>query len=87
MTGPIARQIIEETAAKHNMTVDHMLDKRRDIERLDARWAAAKGLRAVTRENGKPRFTVMQIGAALRMHHTTVCNALKHGTPYRGTRK
>jgi chromosomal replication initiation ATPase DnaA len=77
MSGPIARAILAETAADHGLAVAVMLEKVRSPDRVAARFDAMRRLRAVTRNDGRPRFSLPQIGALLGVHHTSVLNGLR----------
>ncbi len=77
MSGPIARAILAETAADHGLPLAVMLQKSRTPDRVAARFDAMRRLRAVTRRDGRPRFSLPQIGALLGLHHTTVLNGLR----------
>jgi hypothetical protein len=77
MSGPIARAILQQTAADHGLPVAVMLEKSRSPDRVAARFDAMRRLRSITRLDGKPRFSLPQIGAVLGMHHTTVLNGLR----------
>ena len=77
MSGPIARAILSETAADHGLPVAVMLEKIRSPDRVAARFDAMRRLRAVTRPDGRPRFSLPQIGAVLGLHHTSVLNGLR----------
>lgn len=77
MSGPIARAILAETAADHGLAVAVMLERIRSPDRVAARFDAMRRLRAVTRGDGSPRFSLPQIGALLGVHHTSVLNGLR----------
>jgi hypothetical protein len=77
MSGPIARTILAETAADHGLAVAVMLEKVRSPDRVAARFDAMRRLRAVTWADGRPRFSLPQIGALLGVHHTSVLNGLR----------
>jgi chromosomal replication initiation ATPase DnaA len=77
MSGPIARAILAETAADHGLAVAVMLERIRSPDRVAARFDAMRRLRAVTRGDGRPRFSLPQIGALLGVHHTSVLNGLR----------
>jgi hypothetical protein len=77
MSGPIARAILSQTAADHDLPLAVMLEHNRSPDRVAARFDAMRRLRAVTRQDGRPRFSLPQIGALLGMHHTSVLNGLR----------
>lgn len=77
MSGPIARSILAQTAADHGLPVAVMLEKIRSPDRVAARFDAMRRLREVTRMDGRPRFSLPQIGALLGLHHTSVLNGLR----------
>ena len=77
MTGPIARAILAQTAADHGLPVAVMLEKVRSPDRVAARFDAMRRLRAITRLDGRPRFSLPQIGEMLGLHHTSVLNGLR----------
>ena len=77
MSGPIARAILAQTAAEHGLPLAAMLQKSRSPDRVAARFDAMRRLRAVTRGDGRPRFSLPQIGALLGVHHTSVLNGLR----------
>jgi PAS domain-containing protein len=77
MSGPIARAILQQTAADHGLPVAVMLQRSRSPDRVAARFDAMRRLRAVTRLDGRPRFSLPQIGEMLGLHHTSVLNGLR----------
>ena len=77
MSGSIARAILQQTAADHGLPVAVMLQRSRSPDRVAARFDAMRRLRAVTRLDGRPRFSLPQIGEMLGLHHTSVLNGLR----------
>ena len=77
MSGPIARAILLQTAADHGLPLAAMLQKSRSPDRVAARFDAMRRLRAVTWRDGRPRFSLPQIGEMLGLHHTSVLNGLR----------
>ena len=76
------RKLFEQTAAKHDISVDYMLKRGRSMEQLRARAEVAYLLRA-------RGWSLPRIGRALGgMHHTSVMHSLKvHYLPDMGRKR
>src|ERR1700748_3046041 len=74
----IMQQTLQATASDHGLTPDILVGTSRKRSAVRARQDAMYRLRAIKRPNGKPRYSLPQIGRFLgRRHHAPIIHGLR----------
>lgn len=74
---PRVSQAIDAAAAAHGVTREDILGRARNRRAFVARREAMRAIRAYTRADGSPIYSLHQVAAVFGRHHTTVLAALK----------
>lgn len=71
------REIAAEVAGAHGVPLKRLLSPSRFTPVVRARWEAMARIRAVQWPDGRPRYTLPQIGRFLGRDHTTVIHGIR----------